>query len=125
MCGEMFLRHAVEMWQLRCRMDPARDGAWSAATRDTPSGLGAGTETGITPQIIKLKNLSPSSSARAMEVSGARARVVLRGSDAHPRLVGRREGFCGVVLSRRRSPWRAAKEGAASSAMRIGSEFSD
>ena len=57
----------LEMWPLRGRIDLARHGAWSAVTRDTFGGLGAGMATGITPQIIKLKNLSPSSSARAFQ----------------------------------------------------------
>ena len=60
---EIFRVTPLEMWPLRGRIDLARHGAWSAVTRDTPGGLGAGMATGITPQIIKLKNLSPSSSS--------------------------------------------------------------
>ena len=53
------------MWLLRSRVELARRGAWSVVTHGPPHGPGAGMATQITPQAIKLENLSVSSSARA------------------------------------------------------------
>ena len=63
------LHHAVEMWPLRSRVELARRGAWPAVTRGPPRGRGAARATQISPQLIKLKNISVSSSARAIGTS--------------------------------------------------------
>ena len=59
----------LKMRLLRRRIDLARCGAWSVVTSGPPRGRGAVMATQITPQVIKLENLSVSTSARALQWS--------------------------------------------------------